>query len=137
MERYGLHAAQSFNWTSGSPHSMRRRVRKGPGRSTCPASPRDGEAISHTVSPPRATTYPAITSSSGDGATAFLTGYALNGQSLRNDFTGWVGMNLTVGGSAIRVTALGRICLAGNSGTHTVKFVNSGTGATWPAARSR
>ena len=58
-----------------------------------------------------------------------MTGYALSNPSVRNDFGGWVGMNLTVGGSALSVTSLGRICLSGNSGTHTVKFVNAGTGA--------
>ena len=61
--------------------------------------------------------------------TAFITGFALNGPSLRNDFSGWVGMSLTVGGSALSVPALGRICLAGNSGTHTIKFVNAGPAA--------
>ena len=30
-------------------------------------------------------------------ATSFVTGYALSGQPLRNDFAGWVGMKLTVG----------------------------------------
>ena len=33
--------------------------------------------------------------------TAFVTGYASSGQSLRNDFTGWVGMKLTVGATPL------------------------------------
>ncbi len=61
-------------------------------------------------------------------APVFLTGYALSGQSLRNDFTGWVGMKLTVGASALSVSSLGRICVSNNVQTHTVKFVNAGTG---------
>jgi predicted transglutaminase-like cysteine proteinase len=44
---------------------------------------------------------------------------------LRNNFGGWVGMKITVGGSPITVTALGRIFAAGDSGSHTVKIVNA------------
>jgi hypothetical protein len=62
-------------------------------------------------------------------STVFLTGYALNGPSLRNDFTGWVGMKLTAGASALTVSSLGRLCVAGNSQAHTVKFVNAATGS--------
>jgi uncharacterized OsmC-like protein len=62
-------------------------------------------------------------------STSFLTGYALNGPSLRNDFGGWVGMKLTVGASPLTVSSLGRICVAGNSQTHAVKFVNAGDGS--------
>jgi len=53
----------------------------------------------------------------------------LNGPSLRNDFTGWVGMKLTVGTTPLSVSALGRICAVGNSQTHTVKFVNASDGS--------
>jgi alpha-galactosidase len=62
-------------------------------------------------------------------ATSFVTGYALSGQPLRNDFAGWVGMKLTVGANPLAVSALGRICAANNSQTHTVKFVNAGDGS--------
>jgi hypothetical protein len=61
--------------------------------------------------------------------TAFLTGYASAGKPLRNDFTGWAGMRLTVGASPLSVSSLGRICVANNALTHTVKFVNAGTGS--------
>jgi uncharacterized repeat protein (TIGR01451 family) len=61
-------------------------------------------------------------------STAFVTQYALNGPALRNNFTGWVGMKLTVGTNPLSVTSVGRICVAGNSGTHTVKFVYPSTG---------
>lgn len=57
--------------------------------------------------------------------TAFVTGYALGGPALRNDFTGWVGMQFTVGANSLTVSALGRVCIVGNAGTHTVKFVNA------------
>src|SRR5204863_10117071 len=66
------------------------------------------------------------------GAQAFLTGYALNGPPLRNDFTGFVGMQFTVGASALNVSALGRIFITGNSGTHTVKLVQAATGTDVP-----
>jgi hypothetical protein len=58
-----------------------------------------------------------------------VTGYGLSGQSLRNDFTGWVGMKVTVGASALTVSSLGRICVANNAQIHTVKFVNASTGS--------
>jgi hypothetical protein len=63
-----------------------------------------------------------------DPSSPFVTAYALNAPSPRNDFAGWVGMKLTIGASPVTVSSLGRICVAGNSGTHTVKFVNSSTG---------
>jgi hypothetical protein len=34
-------------------------------------------------------------------------------------------MKFTVGSSAITVSSLGRICIAGNAGTHTIKLVNA------------
>ena len=79
-----------------------------------------------TMSAPRTAT--AGFQCSGPPATSFLTGYALNGPSLRNNFNGWVGMKFTVGPLALSVSSLGRICIAGNSGTHTVKLVNASTG---------
>jgi hypothetical protein len=61
-----------------------------------------------------------------------ISGYALNGPSTRNDFSGWVGMKLNVGGNTLFVGTLGRICVAGNSGTHTIKFVNANSGVDVP-----
>jgi List-Bact-rpt repeat protein len=71
---------------------------------------------------------------SGPAATDFLTGYALNAPVLRDDFTGWVGMKITVGASPLSVSSVGRVCVAGNSGSHTVKFVSAGTGTDVPGA---
>ena len=48
--------------------------------------------------------------------------------SLRNDVSGWVGMSVTVGGSPVTVTALGRMFAPGNTGSHTVKIVNAANG---------
>ncbi len=69
---------------------------------------------------------------SGPAQTNFLTGYGLSAPPLRNNFTGWVGMRFTVGVSPLIVSSVGRICAAGNSGTHTVKFVNASTGTDVP-----
>jgi hypothetical protein len=66
------------------------------------------------------------------GTLTFLTGYALNGPALRNDFSGFVGMQFTVGANALNVSALGRIFITGNSGTHTVKLVQAATGMDVP-----
>jgi len=51
---------------------------------------------------------------------------------LRNDFSGYVGMQVMVGSSPITVTALGRIMASGNSGTHTVKLVKVSDGTDVP-----
>ncbi|MBZ5676587.1 MAG: hypothetical protein LAP61_20305 [Acidobacteriia bacterium] len=64
---------------------------------------------------------------------AFITSYAQGGPSLRNDFSGWVGTKFTVGGGSLSVTALGRVCVTGNSSSHTVKLVNAGTGMNLPS----
>jgi hypothetical protein len=62
------------------------------------------------------------------GNPTFVTGYNLNNRSLRNNFNGWVGMEFTVGASGMLANDLGRICIAGNSGAHTVKLVSASTG---------
>ena len=61
-------------------------------------------------------------------SSSFVTGFALNSPTLRNNFSGWVGMKLTVGATPLTVTALGRIFLTGNTGTHTVKLVQASNG---------
>jgi alpha-tubulin suppressor-like RCC1 family protein len=58
--------------------------------------------------------------------TTYVTSATLG--TARNNFGGWVGMSFTVGGSAITVSALGRIFAPGDSGTHTLKLVNGSTG---------
>jgi hypothetical protein len=42
---------------------------------------------------------------------------------LRNNYTGWIGINFTVGPKPLRVYALGRLHLSGNVQTHAVKIV--------------
>ena len=55
--------------------------------------------------------------------TQFLTGQAFG--SARNNYSGFVGMAFNVSGAPLAVNALGRMCLSGNTGSHTVKLVNS------------
>jgi hypothetical protein len=52
--------------------------------------------------------------------------------SIRNDFSGWVGMQFQVGASNIRVSSLARWVLSGNSQTHVVKLVDAASGASIP-----
>jgi hypothetical protein len=58
--------------------------------------------------------------------TAFVTGKTLG--TLRNNLSAFVGTKITLGTTPLTVTSLGRIYVAGNTGTHTVKLVNAGTG---------
>jgi hypothetical protein len=75
---------------------------------------------SSSPTPPTPPTPPA------SGGTTFVTGQTLG--SLRNDFTGWVGMQFLVGSNPLTVTGVGRIVAPGNSGVHAVKIVNASTG---------
>src|SRR5688572_14515075 len=61
------------------------------------------------------------------GDTAFVTGQTL--ANLRNDYTGWVGMRITVGAANVTLTELGRWVVSGNSQPHTVKVVLASSGA--------
>jgi hypothetical protein len=56
-----------------------------------------------------------------------VTGTTLD--TVRNNYSGFVGMKIGAGASPITVTALGRIFVAGNSGTHVIKLVNAADGS--------
>lgn len=62
----------------------------------------------------------------GEGVTTFLSGASLG--TTRNDYGGFVGMRVDVGTSPLAVSQLGRMMAPGNTGSHTVKFVNGATG---------
>ena len=64
------------------------------------------------------------------GGLAFITGDSLG--TIRNDFTGWVGLRFTVGPTPITVSYLSRLNAPGNSGSHIVKLVDASTGADIP-----
>ena len=61
------------------------------------------------------------------GDTAYVTGQTLT--TLRNDYTGWIGMKITVGAANVTLTELGRWVVSGNSQPHTVKVVVASSGA--------
>jgi hypothetical protein len=67
-----------------------------------------------------------VTVGSVGTSTPFVSSYVQG--TLRNDFNGWLGLKFTVGPSPIVVSALGRIFIAGNGGTHTVKLINASNG---------
>lgn len=50
----------------------------------------------------------------------------------RNNFSGWVGMQFSVGPQALSVSALGRLTLSGNTQPHTVKLVDAESGQDIP-----
>ena len=62
----------------------------------------------------------------GTSDTSLLTGLHLG--TLRNDFTGPVGMEFTTGSSPTTVIHLGRIFVAGNTGVHTVGIYSTTSG---------
>jgi hypothetical protein len=51
---------------------------------------------------------------------------------LRNNYSGYVGMQIVVGSTPINMTALGRMMASGNNGTHTVKLVKVSDGTDVP-----
>ena len=74
---------------------------------------------------------PTIVNPTGGAPLSFLTGFTGAG-GLSNNFTGFAGMKFTVGASNLTVSALGRIFITGNSGTHIVKLVQAANGADVP-----
>ena len=66
---------------------------------------------------------PSVNQSFNVIGTGFLTGQTLG--SLRNNYTGFVGFQFTVGSTPVTVYAVGRIVASGNTQTHTVKLVNA------------
>jgi hypothetical protein len=87
-------------------------------------------AVSFTIN--NASNTPAPVSSPSSPSTPFITGFGAS--NLRNNYTGWLGFELTVGGTPINVTALGRVYVAGNSGSHVVKLVKAADGSDVPGA---
>lgn len=67
------------------------------------------------------------------GDTSFVSSVNVGSAPLRNDFTGGVGMEITVGSTAIRATQLCRSYVSGNSGTHTLTLATT-AGATLATA---
>src|SRR5205814_476917 len=66
------------------------------------------------------------------GATSYVTSTVLG--PVRNDYSGWVGMQIVVGADPLTVSQLGRMMAPGNTGTHTVKLVKASDGLDVPGA---
>ena len=65
-------------------------------------------------------------------ATPFVTSMTLG--TIRNNYTGWVGMTITTGNAPVTVTALGRIVAGTSTSTHVVKIVEASNGVDLPGA---
>jgi Divergent InlB B-repeat domain len=55
----------------------------------------------------------------------YVIDFNLDNPPARNNYSGYVGMKFTVGGSSLTVSTLGRICVAGNTQTHTVEVFST------------
>ncbi len=67
--------------------------------------------------------------------TSLLKNFTLG--TLRNDFSGFIGMRFTTGSTAMTVSHLARLNVAGNSRQHTLKLVNAATGVDLPGGSVR
>ncbi len=59
---------------------------------------------------------------------------AANFGTIRNNYTGWVGMKIAIGSSPVVVTELGRVVAGTSTGTHVVKIVQASNGTDLPGA---
>ena len=66
----------------------------------------------------------------GGSSSTYVTSQTL--RTTKNDFSGFAGMQFSVGSTPITVTALGRLAAPGNGGTHLVKLVNASDGTDVP-----
>jgi hypothetical protein len=73
----------------------------------------------------------AFVSASALAQTPLVTGYTASA-TIRNNYSGWVGMKFTTSGAPLVVTDLGRLYLSGNTGTHAVKLVRATDGVDVP-----
>jgi hypothetical protein len=69
----------------------------------------------------------------GVGAeSAYVTSIELG--TLRNNYSGWVGIEIVVGSNPLSVSQLGRFMAAGNNGTHRLKLVKLSDGSDVPGS---
>lgn len=69
----------------------------------------------------------AVTTTATPGINSFVDDDPPIFGTVRNNYTGWVGMEIMVGPNPLIVTQLGRIVAATNSGSHVVKIVSPAT----------
>lgn len=100
----------------------------------------DQSTYSTAITVSSTTTISALTTEVGHGNSLPVNGlYTITGAasswvtftvgSLRNNLSGWVGEELTVGSSPISVLGLGRPCISGNSQTHTLYLSTTAGGS--------
>ena len=89
----------------------------------CTVTNNNGSVTSNTVT---------LTVTAPASGTAFVTSKVLG--TLRNNYTGWVGMTIRVGASPVTVTGVGRIVAGTSTATHVVKIVEASNGADLPGA---
>jgi YD repeat-containing protein len=65
---------------------------------------------------------------SGTPSISFVTGRVVG--AMRADSPGWAGFKMTTAAQAVTVTSLGRLCLPGNSQSHSMKVIRSSDNAT-------
>ena len=68
--------------------------------------------------------------SEASSQTPFVTSVTLG--ALKHDVNGWLGMEITIGGTPVIVSSLGRYVINGNTAVHTVKLVDANSGADIP-----
>ena len=75
-------------------------------------------------------TVPPLIAASPQSGIPFVT--QITPRTLRNDYTGWLGMSFTTGPLGMNITGLGRYLAPGNSRTHPIKLVRASDGADLP-----
>ena len=68
------------------------------------------------------------------GGTSLVTPRTLG--TLRNDYSGWVGMQIAVSSEELQVEGIGRWCVAGNTQVHALKIVDAATGDDVPRSQT-
>lgn len=87
-----------------------------------------GNGTTYTTAYSANNSYIPLTFKYSAAAAPFISSHAMT--RLRNDVTGWCGMEITTGSTVLSVAELARWIVAGNTATHTVKLVESVTGTT-------
>ncbi len=73
-----------------------------------------------------------VNNSAAPSTSALVVGFTP--RSLRNSDNTWAGLQFIVGNTSLKVSSLGRLYIAGNSRSHTLKLVSASTGADIPGA---
>jgi hypothetical protein len=111
----------SIGTASAAPYSVTFPANLSSGTHTLTAKATDSSGNPASASP---VSFSVVTATTPSTPTPMITYNPANAV-LRNDFTSFVGMQFVVGPHDVTVSALGRLYIAGNSGTHQLKLVDS------------